>query len=149
MRDWRSGWLARTALQLALFSCWVGSAVADGTVTDDILDGARTGDLEIVRSAIAAGGNVDTQEPGSGSTPLHFAVARGYSNVVEALLERDCNPNLKNSLGMTPIAVAANQGRSDMTMLLATKANGIDLNVSDQQGMTPTLVCLIMQNFKP
>ena len=132
-------WLARTAVQLALLSCWVGSAMADGTVTDDIMDGARTGDLEIVSSAIAAGANVNVQEPGSGSTPLHFAVARGYSNVVEALLERGCDPNLKNSVGMTPIMVAANQGRSELTMLLATKAHGIDLNVGDQHGLTPLM----------
>lgn len=75
---------------------------------------AGTGDFDKVRYAIGSRNNeaamaeldkgVDVNmQNGEGDTLLHFAAGDGNLAMVEELLRRGANPNLKNEVGFTPL----------------------------------------------
>ncbi len=62
-----------------------------------------------------------------GRTPLHFAVIRGKHDVVEYLLDRGANPNLKDDYGNTPLHYAYENG--DVKMVSILMKAGVDRGV--------------------
>ena len=57
--------------------------------------------------------------PGGGG-PLHHAVAAGHAHLVSLLLSHvpGIDPNMVNSEGMTPVHIAASQGRDKIVRLM-------------------------------
>ena len=56
--------------------------------------------------------------PGGGG-PLHHAVGGGHAHLVTLLLSHpDIDPNIVNSEGMTPVHLAASQGRDKIVRLM-------------------------------
>ena len=90
---------------------------------------------------------LDWNEPGA--TPLHFAVYYGCASLVELLLERGAELNLKDQMGRTALHYArgGEYGHNDAAAILI-KA-GIDIYASDLEGNTAfhTLVtCVIAKD---
>jgi len=82
---------------------------------------ARDGELDLVRSVLDAGGDVN--EPAENSwTPLHFAAEGGHVFVVQFLLDRGADPGATTSEGYTPLDVAAVYDRSGIVELLQRHA---------------------------
>ena len=50
--------------------------------------------------------HIDVCDPGTGHTPLHYAVMGGARGAVKRLLKKGANPNAKNSFGQTPCHLA-------------------------------------------
>ena len=75
-------------------------------------------------------------------TPLHWAVQMGYTNVVQKLLERGCNANVKTTDNVTPLHDAIespivrkyDRGFRVVSILLKY---GADVNAKDILGDTP------------
>ncbi|GHV74316.1 hypothetical protein AGMMS49940_16180 [Spirochaetia bacterium] len=69
---------------------------------------------------------------GDGTTPLHFAAGEGYSGLVEYLLDKNVDINVKNAAGTTPLHEAARTGNLPIMELLIAK--GADVNAQDAGG---------------
>jgi len=68
-------------------------------------------------------------------SPLHFAAAKGYSEVVAILLQHGADPNQKDQLGNTAMHLAACTNHVPVVTLLLRA--GTDLNTIDNNGRTP------------
>jgi len=68
-------------------------------------------------------------------TALHFAAAKGYSEVVEILLRHGADPNQKDQLGNTALHLAACTNHVPVVTLLLRA--GTDLTTLDNNGRTP------------
>ena len=62
--------------------------------------------------------------PGGGG-PLHHAVAAGHAHLVSLLLSHvpGIEPNMVNTEGMTPVHLAASQGRDKIVRLMGREIN--------------------------
>jgi ankyrin repeat protein len=98
---------------------------------------ARSGDAAALKGAIASGTGVDTEEPVSRRTSLHFAAEAGNVEMVNLLLESKANPNAKDRTGKTPITLAAERGKAEA--LAALVKGGGNVNERDQVQGSPLL----------
>uniref|UniRef100_A0ABK0LW14 Ankyrin repeat domain 7 n=1 Tax=Rattus norvegicus TaxID=10116 RepID=A0ABK0LW14_RAT len=78
-------------------------------------------------------------------TPLHFACANGYTNIVSLLIENQCKINVQDSENRTPLIKAAEcQQESCATLLLH---HGADPNLGDIYGNTALHYAVYGQNI--
>ncbi|KAJ2755525.1 hypothetical protein GGI19_001580 [Coemansia pectinata] len=66
---------------------------------------AALGNVKAVRAYIRGGVNIDGQNKMNGWTALHWACARGQSDIVEILIRAGANLDLKNSKGESALDV--------------------------------------------
>ena len=72
------------------------------------------------------------------NTPLHHAVGKDHPEIIALLLEQGdrIDPNIQNSEGLTPLALAAQENKvSSLTTLL--KSPKVEINKADQKENTP------------
>jgi hypothetical protein len=70
-----------------------------------------------------------------GRTPLHVAVRRGCSEVVEFLIEQGADATLATKEGWTPLHVAYRSGHEHIIEMLLSK--GLSRDVKDESGKIP------------
>ncbi len=100
----------------------LGSAAEGAALTPKLID--HGGDL--------FGGDAD------GRTPVHHAAANGMSHTLILLLQRGCNPNVRDREGQTPLHHALKQPLPQATALLrALIRHGADPEAADSAGETP------------
>jgi ankyrin repeat protein len=63
-----------------------------------------------VKLALELGGDAN-QPADTGDTALHFAASKRFNSVVEYLVARGANVNVKNKRGATPLALATTADR--------------------------------------
>ena len=112
----------------------------------NIHEAVEAGNIEVVKQAIAAGKDVNSEDECCGATPLHYATRWGRKEIAELLIAKGADVNAKAKYGDTPLhgAIYANgtyleeTGRKEMIELLIAK--GADVNNdkgSSFQGETP------------
>lgn len=89
--------------------------------------------LERVRILLASGILASSGEKGR-APPLHFAVERGITDVIELLLQQGANPNLERQPLQTPMHVAIQCDELEILALLLR--HGGDPNAVDCQGQS-------------
>ena len=67
--------------------------------------GRLLGGIEIAKTLLAHGANVNTTSPGNQWTPLHEAVCVGDFRVARLLLQNGANPDAKDKSGNRPLDV--------------------------------------------
>src|SRR3954468_18837430 len=73
------------------------------TPADNLFQSIRTGDLAGVRSALAAGADVNAKDP-EGSTPLMYAALyAANTECLRLLLDRGADTNAANAIGGTAL----------------------------------------------
>jgi len=82
---------------------------------------AKNGNLETVKTLIAAGADVNKAETTYGSTPLFMAARNGHLEVVRALVGARANLNKARKDGLTPLSIANKHGRSSIVSYLQRK----------------------------
>lgn len=94
---------------------------------------AYCGDLETVRSELAAGEDIDTEaytynrfSSGNADTPLILASANGEAEVVQLLVDSGADLELESSIGATALHMALTSGSLECVLLLVE--NGADVN---------------------
>ncbi|ETO09291.1 ankyrin-repeat-containing protein [Reticulomyxa filosa] len=101
----------------------------------------------ITQMLIQYGANVDAKGPSCrmGNTPLHEAVNKGNIKVlnfccllfVELLIAAKADLNIKNALGLTPLALACLNG--DLSIVKILLHSNADVNIQDNDGKTAYL----------
>lgn len=95
---------------------------------------AGHGNLQVVRSLIAAGARVN-DAGGAGRTPLHYAL-ESHLDIVHFLMEKGADVNIRDSEGASPLDDAVWSGNLDATAMLL--AHGAHLDEPDTRtGATP------------
>lgn len=73
---------------------------------------------------------------------LHKAASLGHAEILMLLLERTgAKPDLVNSQLATPLHLACKNNRESVARFLI--GCGVDVNVQDEHGQTPLLICCI------
>lgn len=99
---------------------------------------ARHGHIEIVRSKIGHGADVNALEnPLMGITILHTVAIRGDAllSVVEALLEAGADANASSVVDMTPLHLAIYKGSIEVARALLRR--GANTNARNAEGRAP------------
>ncbi len=106
------------------------SRETDSMLDQDLIEAARAGNAEAVRSLLEDGASVEARDP-SGATAL---VAAAYGNHVEAarlLLDAGADVNAKDSTEQSAYLIATSEVGDDVTLLDVTLGAGADVNAKD------------------
>jgi ankyrin repeat protein len=129
------------AALIGLFLC-LDSALAQGEIQmAPLAKAAMSGDVSTMRSLLAAKPDVNQVTP-YGDTPLHLTLRRnslerrqGHVAVVDLLVSRGADVNIRNRRGVTPLMEAADTGDTEAVAYLVRHSASI--NQSDDEGRTP------------
>lgn len=104
--------------------------------TEDICKAASAGDIDSIRYILQdAPDFINQQDLDHLDTPLHEAVWKSKFDVVEFLIKRGAEINIRNRRKQTPLHYAAMIGNSKITEFLIS--NGADINATDKENNTP------------
>ena len=93
---------------------------------DELLECARYGEVDAVRSLLDAYPDIINTVDGNGSTALHKACANGHVSTAKLLIQRGAS-TLKNQSGNTPLHWAATSGHEQIVHLLLECFDHIDV----------------------
>jgi len=99
----------------------------------DLIAAAREGNIQAVRAAIAAGGNVRAAGA-DGTTPLHWAAYRGDEELARMLLDGGASADAANRYGIRPLSLACATGNAALIQRLLDA--GADPNTRQPDGET-------------
>lgn len=121
-----------------LFALALVSAPVTTVLADDILDAARRGDVEMVKSLLAQKAEVNAAQA-DGTTALAWAVYRDNLPMTRMLVEAGADVNAANEYGVAPLHIACtNQDAAIATILLEA---GADPDKARWSGETPLMTC--------
>jgi ankyrin repeat protein len=106
------------------------------TLSEDFAQSAETGDVESLKSTIAAGVDVDTANI-FGTTALMRASSRGDVEMVRVLLSYGADPNRVRNDKFSALALAAFFGHQNVVKCLVE--HGADANASTRFGTSPEM----------
>jgi ankyrin repeat protein/beta-lactamase regulating signal transducer with metallopeptidase domain len=82
-------------------------------------DAAAGGDIERVKSLLAAGADVNGKQDETGRTAPHCAVEAGHRNMAELLIAKGADVNARTTdKGWTPLVCAVNERHAELVKLL-------------------------------
>jgi len=102
-----------------------------------LIDAAKSGDKEALRTLLQKGTNVNAAE-GDGSTALHWASYRDDIETADLLIRAGAKVNAANDLGVTPLWTASQNGSEAMVRRLLEA--GANPNAALLAGETPLMV---------
>ncbi|XP_047228404.1 poly [ADP-ribose] polymerase tankyrase-1-like isoform X2 [Girardinichthys multiradiatus] len=109
--------------------------VRNSDVDYKLLEAAKAGDMDTVKSLCTAQ-NVNCRDlEGRHSTPLHFAAGYNRVSVVEYLLHHGADVHAKDKGGLVPLHNACSYGHYEVAELLVR--HGASVNVADLWKFTP------------
>ncbi len=101
---------------------------------EEVWDAASTGNLNVVKQAMANGMDVNMKDPKSGGTLLATAALMGHTEIVALLLAHGADVNARSKDGGTALHAAAFLGRVETVKLLLDK--GADTTLRHKMGGT-------------
>ena len=99
-----------------------------------LIQGAEKGDIDLVRSALSSGAEVDCCDY-DGNSSLHLAARGGHRLIAKLLLEAGGSVNKHNTAGRCPIHTAAECGSIDVIEELIR--SGVPIDQPDWDQNTP------------
>ncbi|HLG14580.1 MAG TPA: ankyrin repeat domain-containing protein [Blastocatellia bacterium] len=104
----------------------------------EVIKAAKMGDIEKVKTLLAADPNLIHARDNDGSTALHCATWKGHHAIVALLVRAGADVNAQNSnghWGTTPLHAAAHANEAAIAQLLLE--HGADVDARDMNGKTP------------
>ena len=135
---WAVSLAAMSVVSLSVAAPLAGSAALPSSAVSDspIIEAARRGDAEAVRSLLDGGADVNTAQ-GDGMTALHWAAERGHAAVADVLLSAAADVAAKTRIGNhTPLHVASRGGHVAIVARLL-EAGGDPDALTTNSGVTP------------
>ena len=131
-------------LSILSFFCLIGTANAIA-----LNDAANAGDEAKIKALISNGSELNAQDHNL-NTALHIAVEKRNAKIVKSLLDAKANPNLRNRLGYTPLALACITDQPDLVkLLIAARADlNVKLNNEAVGGFTPAMMMAFNNNTR-
>lgn len=103
------------------------------------------GDYDETARLLDQGASIEAKDPGSGASPLHYAVMKGRMKIIDLLLSRGADVNSRTRNGTTPLHTAALYARKEVAeRLLEAKA---DVNAKSQSGATALALAAAAKNW--
>ena len=102
-----------------------------------LMTGARTGDLNVVRTLLAHGADVTVALPATGQTALMWATAEGHRDVMRELITAGADVHAQSKIGFTPLLFAARNGDVEAAKMLISAGVGVNVRGSDGRGPLP------------
>ncbi len=100
---------------------------------------ASSNSLAEVKKLIEAGADVNNAKNEHNATPLFMASHQKYTEIVNYLLKKGADPNIKIKLGATPLFVAV-QDNPDIEIVESLLNSGADPDIQDKEGSTPLII---------
>ncbi len=75
-------------------------------IDEQLLDASKYGNVEVVEALISKGADVNARDE-NGATPLHYAIANEYKNIVYVLLKHGADFKIEDKDGIAPLHIAA------------------------------------------
>lgn len=101
--------------------------------SDTLMNALKNDDINKAKELIMSGVNINTRNM-IGETPLMEAAEKGYTEIVELLLNKRVNINISNVKNITALSKAAYNGHTDIVKLLVNA--DATLNIRDRDGKT-------------
>ncbi|XP_027667094.2 LOW QUALITY PROTEIN: protein phosphatase 1 regulatory subunit 16A [Falco biarmicus] len=121
----------------------IETSMAEQGITQEKIEEARAATersmVQEIRQLVQAGADLDAPRGHGGATLLHIAVANGYMEAAELLLEHRAGTSARDEDGWEPLHAAACWGQVQLVELLV--AHGADLNGKSVLDETPLDVC--------
>jgi ankyrin repeat protein len=130
--------LRRVVFLLALGPA-LGGIACDKRPDPPLIQAARTGSIDTLKSLLDAGGDVNssfTTGDDWDATALQHAILARQPGAVRLLLERGADPNRRGSPNAPPPLILA-AGDTDPTLVTLLLAHGADPAIEDADGVTP------------
>src|SRR4030095_14051425 len=105
-----------------------------------VVDAARTGDWNAVRSLVAANKAAVNMPDIDGTRALHWAIRAGEADIVELLLKAGADATAKDRLDVTPLFLAAMNG--DGVIMRKLLNAGANANQVEKTGETILMVAI-------
>ena len=118
----------------------VASAFAAAAPPATVVDAARSGDWNAVRSLVAANKATVNMPDNDGTRALHWAIRAGEADIVELLLRAGADATAKDRLDVTPLFLAAMNG--DGVIMRKLLNAGANANQVEKTGETILMVAI-------
>jgi ankyrin repeat protein len=115
-------------------------------VEEIIVKAARDGDFKTVKAIVAKDSLKINETSKYKYTAVHWACMRAHWDIVEFLIEKGADLNIRGGDGGTPINWAVNHENVEIIKLLVK--NGAKLNIKNQWGMTELHTAVWRGNIK-
>jgi hypothetical protein len=137
--------------RIVLLLCAGSLGLMAGSVSEDLLEASRKGDLAAVKAAVEKGAAIETATP-YGQTSLYLAAMNGHEEVVGYLLDKGANPDVKDTFYKASVLdfVLMRQHYGVAKLLLRkTKAGADEKLPSLLAAGKPDLVQALLETAKP
>lgn len=91
------------------------------------------GDFETVKKLLDE--SAEDNDDGKGFSLLHISCFKGYTKIVNLLLQKNSDVNFRTKSGYSSLHLACQMGHVDIVKLLLSK--GADVNLVDNNGSSP------------
>jgi uncharacterized protein len=112
---------------------WAGTASADATLDEQLIEAANRGDLVQIKTLLKKGANIDGRD-GLGRTALTEAAAQGDLEIVRLLLSKGVDVKANADSGWPALTKVAARGHVELARLLLD--NGVPIDAKDRNGST-------------
>jgi len=115
-------------------------------------DAVETNDIKLVETILDKLGDSNQLEDADlydsqGNSMVHKAASMGHAEILMLLLERTgIKPDLVNAQLATPLHLACKNNRESVARFVI--GCGVDVNMQDEHGQTPLLICCIHGHFE-
>jgi len=104
-------------------------------MSDDIFTAAEQNNIKRLEELIQDGSDVNEPDWDRGSTPLHWACAKGNLDAIEVLLEYGAEINSQNKHGRTPLHCLISERYDKIALWLIQYCNA-DPHIQDKRGVS-------------